>query len=345
MRRYLQSYICTNLLFLAAVVAVFCWPFSSLHATFWSAAQDHPGAIGNRDWYMNFRRLHSTQALDRDVMYHHIGHSMEHARDADIIILGHSMALFAFDWRLLRKFSKKYGVKFFNLASGGDMSGDFLLRVAQKNGLRPKIWLINADDHGTDFFSDYVSAIAKGEAADVMSYGSTRAMLNTFSKDLKWRFDLLLQNMLPRSVVALIYSAEPIFNYRSAQDGNWRNDDWPGFRASNPIMANDREPDCHATPEVIAAAKKYVQRLGSGDVVLTLIPHSNSCRTRVQEIAAALGVPFLAVDWKNMTTFDGGGHLDAEGAKKFTEAVLDQLVHTKAFHEAVAKAASESALK
>ena len=35
-----------------------------------------------------------------------------------------------------------------------------------------------------------------------------------------------------------------------------------------------------------------------------------------------------------MTTFDKGGHLDAEGAKKFTEAVLGQLVQTKAFREA-----------
>jgi hypothetical protein len=154
---------------------------------------------------------------------------------------------------------------------------------------------------------------------------------------------LLLQNVLPRSVVALMHSAEPIFNYRSAQDGNWRNEGWPGYRGPNPTMTNDREPDCQATSEVIAAAKKYVQRLGSGDVVLTLIPHSNSCRTKVQEIAVALGVPFLAVDWKNMTTFDGGGHLDAEGGKKFTAAVLDQLVQTRAFREAVAERASLSA--
>ena len=54
----------------------------------------------------------------------------------------------------------------------------------------------------------------------------------------------------------------------------------------------------------------------------------------MNEIAAALGVPFLSIDWKNMTTFDKGGHLDAEGARKFTEAVLDQLVQTKAFREA-----------
>jgi hypothetical protein len=176
MRRYIQSYIGTNLLLFVALLAVFYWPLGSPTIT-----QDHPGAIGTDDWYMNLRRANATQALDRDVMYHGIGHSMEYARDADIVILGHSMGLFGFDWRLLQEFSKKHGVKIFNLSSGGDTSGEFLLRVALKNGLRPKIWLINADDFGTDFFSSDVS-LAKGEAGDVMSYGPTRALLNTHLK-------------------------------------------------------------------------------------------------------------------------------------------------------------------
>lgn len=343
MRCYLQSFVGTNLAFLVAVLALFFWPFGS--ATLWPIVQDHPGAIGTKDWYMNFRRSNTTQALDREVMYHGVGHSMEHARDADIIILGHSMGLFAFDWRLLQEFSKDHGLKIFNLSSGGDTGGEFLLQVALKNGLRPKIWLINADDHEKDFFSDYVSAIAKGEAADVMSYGSTRALLNTIGRNLKWRFEILLRQLLPRFAVALIYPAEPIVNYRSVQHGNWQNDDWPGYKAENPAITNAREPDCHAAPEVIATAKKYVKRLGSGEAVLTLIPHANSCRTKVKEIAAALGVPFLSIDWKNMTTFDKGGHLDAEGARKFTKAVLEQLVQTKAFREAVAKRTSEPAPK
>jgi hypothetical protein len=344
MHRYLQSYVGTNFLFLVAVLALFYWPLGSRNATFWPIVQDHPGAIGTEDWYMNFRRANATQALDRDVMFHGIGRSMEHARDADIIILGHSMGLFGFDWQLLQEFSKEHGVKIFNLSSGGDASGEFLLQVALKNGLRPKIWLINADDHDVDFFFSR-SDVGKGAAADVMSYGSTQALLNTISKNLKWRLELLLREVFPRFLLALIYPAEPIFLYRSVQHGNWRNDTWPGYTATHPAIINTREPDCHTTPEVIAAARRYLQRLGSGEVVLTLIPYVKSCRAKVEETATALGVPFISVDWKNLTSFDGGGHLDAEGAKKLTTAVLDQLVQTKAFREAVAKRASEPAPK
>lgn len=96
------------------------------------------------------------------------------------------------------------------------------------------------------------------------------------------------------------------------------------------------------------AIKRYVTGPGTTTemvLLLTLIPYANSCRTKAKEIAAALGVPFLSVDWKNMTSFDKGGHLDAEGAQKFTKAVLEQLVQTKAFREAVAKRTSVSAPK
>jgi hypothetical protein len=353
MRGYAKGFFAVNALFLVAMLALFCWPMEAKISARASQTNnhsgdhsgDHPGAIGDDDWYMSFRRSRSTQALDRNVMYHDIGRSMQHARDADIVILGHSMALFALDWRVLREFSARYGLKIYNLASGGDASGEFLLRVALKNGLRPKIWLINADDHDKEFFSEYLSDIARGEAADVVSYGRVRAFLDVASNDLKWRFELFLRALLPRPLATLIYPVEPIFNYRSARDGNARNDDWPGYQATNPPLVNAREPDCHASTEVIATARKYAQRLGSGEIMLTLIPYANSCRTRVREIAEALGVPFLSVDWKGMTTFDNGGHLDAAGAKKFTEALLEELVKTEAFHRAFPGRAPGSALK
>jgi hypothetical protein len=261
---------------------------------------------------------------------------MKHARDADIIIMAHSMGLFAFDWRIMQEFSKQHGAKIFNLSSGGDTSGEFLLQVALKNDLRPKIWLINADDMGggSDFFSNYLSTV-KGEAGDVLSYGSTKAILNTISKNMKWRFELLLRAVLPGFVTALTYPVKPIFNYRSVQHGNWHNDDWPGYASQNPAMTNTREPDCHASQESIEAAKKYVQRLGSEGVVLMVIPYSTMCRTRGQEIAAALGLPFISVDWKNMTSFDRGWHMDAEAARKFTKTLLDELAQTKIFREAL----------
>ena len=207
MRRYLQSYVGTNLLFLAGGACTVLLAVRFTDATFWPIVQDHPGAIGTEDWYMNFRRSNTTQALDREVMYHGVGHSMEHARDADIIILGHSMGLFAFDWRLLQEFSKEHGVKIFNLSSGGDASGEFLLQVALKNGLRPKIWLINADDHEKDFFFGLClrGRQRRGGRRHVLRIDPSPSQHHR--KNLKWRFELLLRKVLPRFVAALIYPA------------------------------------------------------------------------------------------------------------------------------------------
>ena len=51
----------------------------------------------------------------------------------------------------------------------------------------------------------------------------------------------------------------------------------------------------------------------------------------VGEIAKALDVPFISVDWEGMTSFDLGGHLDGRGAEKFTREVLKQLEQTEVF--------------
>jgi hypothetical protein len=174
----------------------------------------------------------------------------------------------------------------------------------------------------------------KGEAGDVLSYGSTKAILNTISKNMRWRFELLLRAVLPGFVTTLIYPVKPVFNYRSVKHGNWHNDDWPGYTTKHPAMTISREPGCHASQQSIAAAERYLQRLGAVGVVLMVIPYSTMCTTRLEGIATALGVPFISVDWKGMTTFDGGQHMDAEGAKKFTRILLDELAQTKISREA-----------
>jgi hypothetical protein len=50
---------------------------------------------GSADWFENYEGLVTRQMQDRDVFYHNIGHSIENARKADIIILGHSVLEFA----------------------------------------------------------------------------------------------------------------------------------------------------------------------------------------------------------------------------------------------------------
>ncbi len=319
---------------------IFCGTcFFFLLAFLFYPSVDHIGAVSlhhDKTWYMNFRRSTSTYALDRDIFYHNIGNSIKNAKNADIIILGHSMALFGIDWRQIEQFCKDHHVRIFNMSSGGDTSGEFVLRIVEKYHIKPAIWIINADDHERSFFSSYL-VDAKGESGDIVSYNRWQAYKNTISKNIKWKTELLVKKIAPLKITQIFYPVEPIFNYRSTLHGNWNNDNWPAYKATNPSFINAHEADCHATNAEINQADQYIHRLKNGNVILTLVPHTNSCRPRVKEIAEHLHAPFISIDWKNMTSFDQGGHLDDNGAKKFTAQLLQQLEKTSAFKNLVKK--------
>lgn len=158
---------------------------------------------------------------------------------------------------------------------------------------------------------------------------------------MRWKIEAKLQEILPKSIYRILYPYKPVFTYRSILHGNWNNDYWPKFNTKNPIINNQREPDCHATLEEFNLAKKYMNRLKSGDVVLTLMPYNKSCRPRVNEIAHYLKTPFISIAPKGMTYFDGGGHLDKAGAKKATLQFLSQLEKLPSFKKLIAERSHE----
>ena len=48
----------------------------------------------DKSYYRNWGDRSTLEIQDRDIFYHNIGNSIEYAKRADIIILGHSMLLF-----------------------------------------------------------------------------------------------------------------------------------------------------------------------------------------------------------------------------------------------------------
>src|SRR5689334_10353505 len=78
------------------------------------ADKDHFGAIpleGDTSYYRNYGDWLAKEIQDRDLFYHNIGQSIEYARKADIILVGHSMLMWAFREDLIKAFEKKHGVR------------------------------------------------------------------------------------------------------------------------------------------------------------------------------------------------------------------------------------------
>ncbi|MDU6727687.1 MAG: hypothetical protein E6471_13385, partial [Bradyrhizobium sp.] len=101
----------------------------------------------------------------------------------------------------------------------------------------------------------------------------------------------------------------------------------------NKPMLSARDPNCHTTQAIIDYARTLLKEIG-GRVVLTLVPHSQSCVQQADELAKALNLELVAPPFDGMTTVDGGGHLDRNGAERYTSFLVREIVKTEAFKQA-----------
>ncbi len=323
-------------LLLAVCAALLFWGLGKM-----KAGSDHFGQIplnGDPSYYQNWGDHVTREIQDRDIFYHHVGKSIDYAKKADIIILGHSMLLFGLRGEILAQFEKKYGIKIYNLASAGDASGEFLRRVIKRWGLRPKLWIINADDHAANFFNvslDDFGASNGSSAIRVVKYNRINGYLRVVGRNLRWRIEDLLIAYLPTKITKRLFSAPVLTCWRHVQSGNWYLDQTPVYvKPDNSLIKLARPQDCHTNPEEIQRAQKYLSEI-EGHSILMLMPYHNFCPLRVREIAKALKIEAVLPKRVAFSTWDNGGHLDRKGAIAFTQLFLAQLEHTTAFKKLV----------
>ena len=298
---------------------------------------DHFSAIsrsGDAAWYRDFGGDGVTEIQDQDLFFHDIGRSIDHARQADVIMLGSSLVSFALDQSVVReRLERPYGLKFYNMAFVGVASGEFARQIARKHHLHPRLWIVNADDGGGggNFFH---RNLTRAFGADVRPIPSTRlsrfgAHYEVIRRNLRWRFEDATRE-IRHAVAAPRAGAIPSFE-RDDRSGAADMRAFPRFLAEgNPVVKMTRDPDCHTTPDVIANARDLVQSLAE-PVVLTLVPNFHGCLTQVREIADAVGLETALPPRTDYSSWDGGGHLDARGAADFTTDLVGALEKTQAF--------------
>jgi hypothetical protein len=328
-RRYWVSFLGT----VALVGSVLLW-------LAWAPGQDHLASIplnGDGSWYYNYEVGFEIQ--DPELFFNDIGHSMENARQADIIFVGWSRLLFALDWQGVDDFARENHVKIFNMGLAGVHSGEFYLRVVKKWGLHPKLWVINTDRdlkdyHSGFFFLTLAGGLGTSATDRVVRHGVLHAYKNIVGRNIRWRL---------KKALGLL----KIYSFRSATTGNWYLAKWPNYDTDNnpritlmelsvsngAIHQQERVDDsCPVLPEEVEEARLYLNEIG-GTAVLIQVPSSFACAQRVHELATSVGVSAFTVDQTQFSSSDGGGHLDQPSARKYTGLLLAWLHHTPAFQK------------
>lgn len=319
--------------------AVFCSVFAY---SYFAQGLDHVTAIPSPEggaWYQDLGGLKVTEIQDQDLFFHNIGSSIEHVKRADIIILGSSLASFGFNNATLEAMiEKRYGLKVYNMAFVGVAGGEFAKQIIKKHQLKPKLWIINADDGGGggNFFSRSMVRAFSADVKVIPASESSRpkAYFNVLRRNIRWRIESLRKTpffsyFFPSSGSPLI----PMF-YRNAATGEADMRAFPNYLAENNEEVKPTRADCHTSEEVIEIAREYVSAIG-GKVVLTVIPNIHACSQQAREIAQALGIEVAIPSKTAYSSWDKGGHLDKKGSIQMTEDIALALTETQTFKDLV----------
>lgn len=327
MRRYLVTLLIGSggfaLLLLAGASYL---PFDTgvTHDFFAQIARD-----GDGRWYRDFGGRHLPQIQDQDVFYSNVGSSVAAAQKADVIFLGPSFVSYAIDRETLESSPGLDRLRTYNMAFVGIRGGEFSRRVIDRWRIRPPLWVINADDQFVHFFSNDLSLTIGPQKVPIAAVrrDRMRGLLAVLGRNLRWRWEEIMA-----AIEQGHFSLTGI--YRNVANGDMGLDANPAYvAADNGPMRLARDPECHTNSDVVAYGKKFLSDVG-GHVVLMLVPHSQACTQQARELAAALGVELIEPSFDGLTTIDGGGHLDKNGAKRFTAHLASELVKTEAFKQA-----------
>lgn len=328
MRRYVVTLLIgSSALALLLVAGVSDLPFDVgvAHDFFAQIARD-----GDGRWYRDFGGRHLPQIQDQDVFYSNVGSSVAAAKHADVIFLGPSFVSYAIDRETLDSSAGLDQVGTYNMAFVGIRSGEFSRRIINRWNIRPPLWVINADDQFVHFFSNDLTLTIGPQKVPIAAVrrDRLRGLLAVLGRNLRWRVE---------EIFAAVEQGHfsPTGIYRNVANGDMGLDANPAYLAAdNGPMRLARDPECHTNSDVVAYGKKFLSEVG-GRVVLMLVPHSQACTQQARELAVALGVELIEPSFDGLTTLDGGGHLDKNGAKRFTARLVSELVKTDAFKQAI----------
>ena len=137
-----------------------------------------------------------------------------------------SVLEFALVNQQIEEFQRRYSIRIFNMVMPGLASGAFVRKVIKRWDIRPRIWIINTDDHPANFFNDAMDDFAASGLSSVQQIARTPRVVGFFNvarRDIRWAAEKAAARYLPAAVARglLRYYDSGVSTWRSAKNGNY----------------------------------------------------------------------------------------------------------------------------
>jgi hypothetical protein len=253
--------------------------------------------------------------LSQMVLYHGLGDSIDHARQADILFVGDSRMPLGLREGVIVPEAQALGLRVFSLACGHVERVRFALDLIRKHDLRPRLVVVAGGPH---VFEDVLSKPAE-KAEKLTRWQAWNAWTEA---EAAWAIQRRLHAWLPKVDWLGPGLAFPWIIYRSSRTGWWlpvREPEW-----SYPIGFDEEARSYENLLPMARELKEELDRRGAG-LVLTVVPYGNTRWGHLAYLARELGVPTVVPGFDGMFTSDGS-HLNRASADRYSSLFWQQFI-------------------
>jgi hypothetical protein len=259
-----------------------------------------------------------SEELSHIALYHGIGSSIEHARQADILLIGNSRQQTGLLEEVINEEARKLGLKTFTIATGHADKTRFALELIRKHDLKPLVLIASG---GPFVFTEGLSPWAR----EVMAMSTWDARKRFWERSVAWSVKSNLHQYLPRLDFFNTGPTYPWIHYRSEETGWWRNALEPAARI--PVSIQTERKSYRFTLPLARELKQELDQRGTL-LVLTIVPYLNTRSGHLSYLSRELGVPYILPSFDDMQTADGS-HLDHSSALNYSREFWQSFVVIK----------------
>ncbi len=255
------------------------------------------------------------EELSQSVLYHDLGSSIDHARQADILFFGNSRMPLGLREEAIVPAAEESGLRVFSLACGHSEKTRFALELIRRHDLRPAVVVASGGPH---LFTEGISEVAE-RAMGMKRWEAWKEQLEIRGK---WALQSRIHTRLPK----LDLLGDPLVSrwiiYRSSRTGWWRPVTEPDV--GEPVTVID---DFASYDFLLPLASELQQELRArgAQLVLTMVPYRDSRIGHLPFLAKALGVPYVLPPFDGLRLADGS-HLDRDSGRRYGEAFWERFV-------------------
>lgn len=272
--------------------------------TAWDAA--HIRGVEDNAGELFFAYCDDLGEVDHDIFYHDIGGLAQGAKDADMLVIGNSRALYGFIPEVLEPYGQSRGIRVFNASMGFGEGSRFFEHFIVQHDLRDKTLVVDAETFNNDASAQGLRSVDTHPVVAVQS---------VVRKTLLWDLHLLARKWFG----APIYD-ESVVWYRSRRTGGlYRTEPKP----ARTVREEGEFPDMRLSAADKARIDSFkalcIER--NLRVVLAFVPYVAKRKAFAERVAEYSGWPACYVDGNGLELWDRV-HLVRSSGEEFTRRFL-----------------------